>query len=167
MKLLLDGEKTIAEKYINEAIVIAQKATCERAKCGAVIIKDGEIIGRGFNSPPGNNESERRCMNEKSAYDPKVTDKTCCMHAEQRAVIDALKNHAEKLGGSKLYFARFYANGEQRLNGGNGGKNQLYCTVCTKIMFDVGVSEFILPHVDGIAAYNSNEYLTRSFNYGK
>lgn len=160
-------EKAVAKKYIEEAKMVAQKATCQRAKCGAVIVKDKKIIGRGFNSPPGNDEKERRCALDKKGYGYKVTDKTCCVHAEQRAIMDAIRNHPDKIEGSKLYFARFYPDGTQRFTGGNEGKNQLYCTVCTKIMIDVGISEFILPHIKGIGAYTKDEYLKRSFEYGK
>lgn len=167
MRILNGKEKIIAEKYIEEAKILAQKATCLRAKCAAILVKDNEIIGRGFNSPPGNDEKERRCELDKKKYDPKVTDKTCCVHGEQRALMDALSHHPNKIYGSKLYFARYYSDGELRLNGGNGGKNQLYCTVCSKLMFDLGVAEFILPNVDGIASYSKDEYLDRAYNYGK
>ena len=167
MQLLIDQDKTIALKYIEKAKMLAQKATCERAKCGAVLVKDGDIIGEGYNSPPGNDEKERRCEIKKDEFDKKVTDKTCCVHAEQRAIIDALRNNPDKVKGSKLYFARYYPNGELRLNGGNDGKNQLYCTVCTKIMFDVGVAEFVITNVKGIASYSKDEYLSRSYDYGK
>jgi deoxycytidylate deaminase len=161
------AEKSVAEKFIIEAKAVAQEATCYRAKCGAVIVKDGEIIGRGYNSPPGNDGDERRCKVKKNEYDIKVTDKTCCMHAEQRAIMDALRYHADKLDGSKLYFSRFYPDGRQRFVGEREGKVQLYCTVCTKMMFDVGIAEFVLPHVNGIGVYSKDEYLIRSFGYGK
>ncbi|MDO8569913.1 MAG: deaminase [bacterium] len=168
MKYILDeNQKAIAERYIKEAKTMAQKATCGRAKCGAIIIKDGKVIGKGFNSPPGNDEKECRCEIKKDQYDIKVTDKTCCMHAEQRAIMDALCNYPDKIKGSKLYFARFYPDGKQRFVGGREGKNQLYCTICTKIMFDVGIAEFILPHINGISVYTRDEYLDKSFSYGK
>jgi hypothetical protein len=159
-----EQEKIVAEKFVEQAKVEAKKATCQRAKCGAIIVSNGEIIGRGFNSPPCDSEDERRCEIKKNEYDQKVTDKTCCVHAEQRALMDALKTHADKLKGSKLYFSRFYSNGEQRFL---GGEIQLYCTVCTKMMFDVGIEEFILPHQNGIAVFSRKEYLKDSFNYGK
>ena len=161
-----ESEKKRAEKYIEEAKTIAQKATCGRAKCGAVIVKDNEIIGTGFNSPPGSDENERRCEVRKNQYDIKVTDKTCCMHAEQRAIMDALRNHSDKIKGSKLYFSRFYPDGRQRL-AGESEKVQLCCTICTKMMFDVGIEEFVLPHVGGIGVYAKDEYVKRSFGYGK
>jgi len=164
MKYLSGEEEKNAEIYIEKAVEVARKATCRRAKCGAVIVKDGEIIGTGFNSPPGENESERRCEIKKSMYDRKVTDKTCCVHAEQRAIMDALRRNPEKLIGSTLYFARFHPNGEQRFH---GGEDKLYCTICTKMMLDTGIAEFILPCRDGICVYPAGEYNRKSFDYKK
>lgn len=164
MKFIPEAEVSAAEQYIDEAKKMARMATCQRAKCGAIIVSNGKIIGRGFNSPPGNDESERRCEIKKDEYDLKVTDKTCCVHAEQRAIMDALQNYPDQLAGSKLYFARFYADGRQRIL---GGEIQLYCTICTKMMYDAGVAEFILPHQDGISVYERDEYLDRSFEYSK
>jgi hypothetical protein len=54
------------------------------------------LIGKGFNSPPGLKESQRRYFCLKENFDRKITDKTCCIHAEQRAIIDALKYNPEK-----------------------------------------------------------------------
>jgi deoxycytidylate deaminase len=39
-------------KYIKEAEKEALKATCLRSKCGAVIVKDNEIIERKFSGSP-------------------------------------------------------------------------------------------------------------------
>lgn len=158
------NEIETATRYIDEAKNIAKSSTCQRAQCGAVIVKDGQIIGEGFNSFPGSDKRQCRCTNSKDDYDKKVTDKTCCVHAEQRAVMDALRNNPEKLEGSKLYFSRFHSGGEQSLLGGD---RQLYCTICTKMMYDVGVSEFILPHRNGICVYPQDEYLDNSYDYGK
>ena len=161
-----EDEIHTADKYIEEAKKAAKNSTCNRAKCGAVIVKNHEIIGIGFNSPPGNDEKERRCEIKKDEFNQKVTDKTCCVHAEQRAIMDALRRNPEKINGSKLYFARFYPDGRQRFTG-ESEKVQLYCTICTKMMFDVGIAEFILPHANGIGAYAKDEYLKRSFGYGQ
>jgi deoxycytidylate deaminase len=35
-----------------------------------------------------------------------VTDKTCCIHAEQRAIMNALRNHPNEIEGADLYFMR-------------------------------------------------------------
>ena len=91
MRYLFGNEEKKALEYISKATIVAQNATCERSKCGSVIVKLDEIIGSGFNSPPHDLEEQRRCSCSKDSYHKKVTDKTCCVHSEQRAIIDALK----------------------------------------------------------------------------
>lgn len=95
-----------SHRWILEAAKIAVSATCERSRCGTVIVKNGKMIGSGFNSPPMHRENQRRCSCDKKALDPKVTDKTCCVHAEQRAIMDALAKNPGELPGSRLYFVR-------------------------------------------------------------
>ena len=68
MKILQDTEKQESRKYIEEAIKIAELSTCQRAKCGSIIVKNNEIIGKGFNSPPNEKNSQRRCLNNKDEY---------------------------------------------------------------------------------------------------
>jgi len=91
VRYLFGNEEKKALEYISKATIVAQNATCERSKCGSVIVKLDEIIGSGFNSPPHDLEEQRRCSCSKDSYHKKVTDKTCCVHSEQRAIIDALK----------------------------------------------------------------------------
>jgi len=103
----LSGEELIeAKEYMNEVANVALDSGCLRSKCGSIIVKDNKIIGRGFNSPPKELESQRRCLFSKDSLHKKVTDKTCCVHAEQRAIIDSLRNNPKKIEGSRLYFIR-------------------------------------------------------------
>lgn len=97
MKYLKDNEEQEAISYIEKAAEIALQATCQRARCGCIIVENSEIIGTGFNSPPGEKENQRRCKNEKTSYHKKVTDKTCCVHAEQRAIMNALIDNPDKI----------------------------------------------------------------------
>ena len=97
MKLLTGNEEQKAMEYINQSAEIAIQATCERARCGCVIVENDEIIGTGFNSPPGHLENQKRCKNDKNGYHKKITDKTCCVHAEQRAIINALIDAPDKI----------------------------------------------------------------------
>lgn len=161
MKYLVDSEKSGALEYINKAVQIALSSTCKRAKCGSIIVKDNEIIGSGFNSPPKNREAQRRCFNSKDSYNKKVTDKTCCIHAEQRAIIDALTNNPNKIVDSRLYFIRLDNNGLPLPAGAP------YCTICSKLSLDVGIKEFVLLHEKGICVYNTDEYNTLSFKFNE
>lgn len=145
--------------FIEKSIEIAKSSSCERSKCGSIIVKDNEIIGQGYNSPPNNLENQRRCKNNKANYNKKVTDKTCCVHAEQRAILDALKNNPGKIKNSKLYFIRLSENNEKSYAGNP------YRTICSKMALDVGISKFILLHEDGLKEYNTEEYNLLSYEF--
>jgi len=81
MKIISKEDEHKMSRWFEEAINEACKSTCLRTKCGSVIVNGNKIIGRGFNSPPANLESQRKCLNDKLSYREKVTDKTCCIHA--------------------------------------------------------------------------------------
>lgn len=159
MRQLLKTEEEQAKHYMERAAEVALLATCSRSQCGTVIVKDDQIIGEGYNTPPKNLDSERRCHNEKSIYHPKVTDKTCCIHAEVRAILNALRTHPEKLEGSTLYFIRLDTEGKKQFSG------TPYCTICSKLSLDVGIVNFVLWHASGIMSYPTDEYNQLSFAY--
>jgi len=143
---------------LQEVIDVAKQSGCNDARCGSIIIKDGKIIGKGFNSPPGNLESQRRCHIKKDHYNKKVSDKTCCVHAEERAIMDALRNNPDKIAGSTLYFIRVDEDGKPL----NAGKP--FCTICSKFALDVGIKGFALYYGEW-KVYNTDEYNTLSYEY--
>lgn len=161
MRILSGQESIEAFYYINEAAKHAKLSGCDRHHCGSVVVSNKEIIGRGFNSPPGNLQSQKRCRRKKNEYDIKVTDKTCCVHAEHRAIFDALRNNPKNINGSRLYFIRLDAEG----NITKAGKP--YCTICSKLTLDSGIKEFVLLHEEGICVYGAEEYNDVSFEYKK
>lgn len=159
MRYLYERWRKEAEHYMGLAAIEAAKATCHRSKCGSIIVNDEMVIGKGFNSPPLGLERQRRCSVEKSFYNQKVTDKTCCVHAEQRAIMDALAKNPGKLEGSVLYFIRLDEKGEKAFSGNP------YCTICSKMALDVGIDEFVLWHKEGICSYETLEYNDLSYHY--
>lgn len=150
------------ELFFSKAAEVALSATCKRSKCGSIIVKDNVIIGTGFNSPVASLEEQRRCTFDKSALHRKITDKTCCMHAEQRAIMDALRTNSDKLVGARLYFIRLDEESKPVVS------RQPYCTICSKMALDVGITEFVLLHADGLKIYDTKEYnlLSLKFNQG-
>lgn len=158
MRILTDlNEIAQAEKCLNYAAQFAKNSTCERSKCGSVIVNDNTLIGRGFNSMPCNKVAS--CF--KDGLDGNFkSDKTCCVHAEQRAIINALEgNFPLLLEGSRLYFIRLDGNDQPKKSG------EPYCTICSKLALDVGVREFVLWHEKGITVYDTDEYNEYSFLY--
>ncbi len=157
MKILSGPEEKIAFDYIDAAAIAATYSCCFRSKCGSVIVKDNIIIGKGYNAPPLDTQLQY-CLKDSLPADFK-SDKTCCMHAEQRAILDALQHHPDKIQGSRLYFIRL---DEQRNKKKSGDP---YCTICSKFTLDVGVSEFVLWREEGVCVYDTVEYNELSFKF--
>lgn len=146
------------ETYFHEAIAEARQATCKRRKCGSVVVSaEGEVIGRGWNGPPAHDECQRRCDRKAELHPAFTSDKTCCVHAEWRAIFDALRNAPDRVTGSTLYFAACDEKGDHVFAG------DPYCTICSKIALDVGVRWFGLWHETGIRLYDTREYHDLSF----
>jgi deoxycytidylate deaminase len=158
MEYLKGPAEKEAVKWMKRAAETAAEALCSRAKCGTVIVKDGEIIGVGYNAPPLDMEENRRC-NEEFVPGKTKYDKTCCMHAEWRAIMDALKRSPDKITGSKLYFTRVDEGGNIKKSG------RPYCTVCSRMALDAGIDKFLLWHEEGICEYPTDEYNRLSYEY--
>ena len=140
-----------------QAQQVAQLASCNRAKCGSIIVSaDGQVIGRGYNAPPLGDESQRMCDTPLNKELKQNNDKTCCVHAEWNAILDALKHHADKVPRSTLYFMRVNDAGECTEAG------QPYCTVCSRLALESGVSTFGLwnggPEMIPTDVYNKRSY---------
>lgn len=159
MKYVQNNEEKEALGYIAKAVHVALQSTCKRSRCGSVIVKDSKIIGSGYNSPPQNDKNQQRCSYSKESYHKKVTDKTCCIHAEQRAIMDALRNNPDIITGSRLYFIRLDEQGSPSRAG------KPYCTICSKMALDAGIGEFVLWHEEGIGIYDTKEYNLLSFQF--
>ncbi|MEK6863352.1 MAG: hypothetical protein AABW53_01510 [Nanoarchaeota archaeon] len=157
MKILTGSEELEAAKFIDFAAEIAKLSSCYRSRCGSVIVKDQKIIGKGYNSPPLNKKLEY-CLKDSLPADFK-SDKTCCIHAEQRAIMDALQHHPGKIKDSRLYFIRLDEQGDKLKAG------KPYCTICSKMALDSGIAEFVLWHEEGICVYDTQEYNELSFQY--
>jgi len=145
------------EDYFKKAQACAQRATCSRAHCGSVLVSaDGQVIGEGYNAPPLGDESQRMCDVQLDKTMKQNNDKTCCVHAEWNAIIDALSTHGAKVPGSTLYFMRVNEAGEFTEAG------DPYCTVCSRLALQSGVATFALwnngPELFDTRDYNETSY---------
>lgn len=159
MLILSWDEENNAKSYFLKAAEIAKNATCERSKCWCVIVKNWKIIWTWFNSPAKWLESQRRCRNDKDLYNKKVTDKTCCIHAEQRAIIDSLKNFPDEIEWADLYFTRIDQNWEIKKSW------EPYCTICSKFALESWIKYFFLRQGKWIIKYDTEEYNDISYKY--
>lgn len=146
------------QQYFQEAGKEAEKSLCLRARCGAVIVRDGQIIGKGYNAPPHDDPDQRMCVTDYRTSPKPKSDRTCCVHAEWRAILDAIRN-VNDISGSTLYFTRVDATGALLHSG------QPYCTVCSRLALDTGISYFGLWHPDGIKLYDTRGYNKLSYEF--
>lgn len=153
----IDGD--IVKQHFEAAAEMARQATCRRAKCGSVIVKDEVVIGRGYNAPPLEDESQRTCE-EIWDYDKKPKyDLTCCIHAEWNAVLDARKNNPDEIEGSTLYFMRVDEHGDFT------DSSEPFCTVCSRIVLQAGIGFFALWNAGMAEIYEAGEYNKASYDY--
>lgn len=158
----LDGiEEQEAIGFYRLAAEVAKKSTCRQSHCGSVIVKDGQVIGEGYNSPPLDKEENRRCgWPYRQDVKPRF-DKTCCIHAEWRAILDACKRHPQEISGSRLYFMRLDDQGVMTRSG------EPYCTTCSRLAMESGIAEFSLWQEQGIAVWPTDEYDRVSYEFFK
>lgn len=95
MEILTGAAEEEAKQWMYKAATVAAQARCLRALCGSVIVKDGEIIGSGYNAPPLDCAIEH--CDKKERPEGFKSDASCCVHAEQRAIDDALRHAHEKI----------------------------------------------------------------------
>lgn len=136
------------------ALEDALQSTCERGQCGAVIVRDGELVSRGFNGP-ALGSSPSCALAAPSLLKPK-SDRTCCVHAEWRALLAA---QAQKQAiGATLHFQR----AEVGLPAVSG---RPYCTVCSRLALEVGLASWVLHHDGELRQYDALEYHELSERY--
>jgi len=86
-------------------------------------------------------------------------DLTCCVHAEWRAIVDALRKHHGEIKDATLYYVRLDEEGNPKRSG------DPFCTVCSRLALDAGIAFFALWHEIGIVLYNTKDYNERSYIY--
>jgi deoxycytidylate deaminase len=145
--------------FFEAAAAVAKHATCHQAKCGTVIASNGDIIGQGYNGPALDDEASRTCGAQYDLTKKPKYDKTCCIHAEWRAILDACKRNASKIAGSTLYFMRVDEHGDFTDAG------EPFCTTCSRLTLEAGIGQFALWNDNGADLYNAAEYNKKSYAF--
>lgn len=147
-----------ARLCLDSAAQAALRATCLRSRCGSVVVEGSRLLGAGWNSLPGD-EVPQVCWKEEGCLSAAFkSDRTCCVHAEVRALTNALRA-GNDVSGATLYFTRVDDKGQRVASGAP------YCTICSKFALESGVSYFVLEHDFGVVAYPSEVYNQLSFSY--
>lgn len=103
----------LVKKYIENARNLSRKSKCTDWRIGAIIVKHGKVIGKGYNRYSGDVERISVRFN---------IDNMWSLHAEMAAVLNALEN-GHSTEGAIMYVAGKKYNGRP-----------LYCKPCNNCM---------------------------------
>lgn len=142
------------EFYMELCVEEAINSRCKKAKRGTMIVKDGEIMGRGYNEPT---IPELCCLRDNIRDDSHV--ELCTgVHAEQNAILNAMAS-GKSLIGSRMYHEKV-KDGKVTPVGDIPS-----CTVCSRLVYKTGIAEFVLRHQRGFAIFDAEEFNRMSFGY--
>lgn len=113
--------------FMELAVNLAKRSHCVKRHVGAVLAKDTRIISIGYNGPPaGTHNCDEEWPETGCARDRKGSC-TLALHAEQNAIIYAVKNNAN-VEEATLYVTL------------------APCLACARIIYSTGISKVIYLH---------------------
>ena len=136
------------EYYMKIAGEVASRSTCYRAKHGAIIVKDDQIISTGYLGAPRKTSDcwERgQCLRELLNIPHGQRYELCrSVHAEQNAIINSARAGVSLLGGTiYLYSEKFDGNSDFL------PMDAYPCFICKKMIINAGLNEMVLSRADG------------------
>lgn len=132
--------------FMNLAADLAKRSHCVKAHVGAVLAKDTRIISIGYNGPPsGTHNCDEEWPEKGCARDSKGSC-SLALHAEENAILYAVKNGA-RLEGATLY------------------TTLSPCLPCARLIFSAGVTQVFYRHsyaeYKGLASDEGVDFLNR------
>lgn len=109
------------------ACLVAKRAPCLRRQCGAVIVKNKQVLSTGYNGPPRGIEhcDSRGCIREQLQIPHGERYEMCySVHAEANAIIQAARNGV-MIDGSDIYVTGFP------------------CVMCTRMIINAGIKRVL------------------------
>ncbi len=153
MRYITDpNEKSFFQGVLRLAAQIAFMSVCKKAKRGVILLRGREIIGKGWNNQTRPSQCDN-CPRE-NVHDGSQHDLCLEIHAEQMAILDALKNGYSNLRGTVMI--------QIKVKGGQMVPSEKpTCTWCSRYLEYFGIN-FVLWHREGIAIYAPDEINTLS-----
>ncbi|MDD4412139.1 MAG: dCMP deaminase family protein [Patescibacteria group bacterium] len=133
--------------YMNIAKEVAGRSTCFRARHGAVVVLNDQIVATGYVGSPRKTKDcfERgNCLRTELNIPSGQRYELCrSVHAEQNALINAARAGVSLLGGViYLYSERLIDNNFKIVEA-------LPCFICKKMIINAGITDLVSLQVDG------------------
>jgi len=142
--------------YLNIAKQVAERGTCFRAKGGAIIVKDDQIVATGYIGAPRKTKDciERgECLRDKLKIPHGERYELCrSVHSEANAIINAARAGVSLLGGT------LYLHTRDR----NGSVIDTYpCFMCKKMIINAGLERVVCSRKKegDLISYNVKEWV--------
>ena len=136
------------EYYINIARETASRSACFRAKHGAIIVNNDQIISTGYVGAPRKTKDcfERNNCLRRELNIPSGQRYELCrsVHSEQNAIINATRSGVSLLGGTMYLFSAI-------INSDDSEKiiNAYPCFICKKMIVNSGLERIVCHQSDG------------------
>ena len=133
--------------YVNIAMTVASRGTCNIRNYGAVIVKDDRIVSTGYTGSargfPNCIDSDEKCERMRVGVPSGVgfgTSSCPSVHAEMNAIINA---SVGDMNGAVLYLACIPS------KFGLVVRDPEPCPFCRRMILNTGIVEVIAPKIDG------------------
>ncbi|QCK14847.1 deoxycytidylate deaminase [Mangrovivirga cuniculi] len=132
--------------FMELAVNLAKRSHCIRRHVGAVLVKETRIISIGYNGPPAGTHNCDEEFPENGCGKDSKGSCTLALHAEQNAIIYAVKNNAS-VSGSTLYVTLSP------------------CIACARIIYSMGIKKVIFlksyAEYKGLATDEGVDFLSK------
>lgn len=108
--------------FMELAVNLAKRSHCIKRHVGAVLVKDTRIISIGYNGPPAGTHNCDEEFPEKGCFTDSKGSCSLAIHAEQNAILYAVKNNAS-VDGASLFVTLSP------------------CLACSRIIYSTGIKE--------------------------
>lgn len=125
---------SIDDYYLNIAKAVSKRSTCIRRQYGAVIVKNGEIIGTGYNGSARGTQNccdVGLCMRSDHKHNDGDYRECPAVHAEMNCLLSVARKDAI---GSTLYLY-----GEENEKSVDAEP----CPICKRLIINAGISKVI------------------------
>ena len=146
------------EYYMKIAGEVASRSTCYRAKHGAIIVKDDQIISTGYLGAPRKTSDcwERgQCLRELLNIPHGQRYELCrSVHAEQNAIINAARAGVSLLGSTMYLYSTVIRDGQEQ------PQDAYPCFLCKKMIINAGLTQLVSRQADGcFKVYEVSEWV--------
>jgi len=154
------------EYYLNIAKEVARRSTCMRAKFGAIIVRDDQIVATGYNGAPRKVRDCYEigiCLREKLNIPSGQRYEICrSVHSEQNAIINATRAGVSILGGDMYIF------GFRIIDGKEIQIKAFPCFICKKMIIcsQEGKGYKVYLVSDWVREWRKRDMLEEAEQYG-